>query len=89
MLGKLIKKDSHWFVEFELITLPLHYEDVTRLPFIGQLHGGGHMLENKILDFDIIEEETGFYHGGLQPMDQIGGKGIQETINQYAKLRSN
>jgi hypothetical protein len=64
--------------------LPLHIDDVLQLDD-AMLYPEGY-VESNLVEFEIIEEGTGIYYGGLQPLDNVGGKGVKESTNQYAKL---
>lgn len=61
----ILKKDKEgkWIVEFlQKLTnadtwvkeLPLHPDSVFKLKLVGQLHGGGHILENTEVEFEIV-----------------------------------
>jgi hypothetical protein len=64
--------------------LPLHIDDVLQLDD-AMLYPEGY-VESNLVEFEIIEEGTGIYYGGLQPLDNVGGKGVKESTNQYAKI---
>lgn len=66
--GLLFNKEGKWFVKYLkenklwgqkgtgiYVELPLHPDDVFKLLSIGKLHGGGHMLENEEVEFEIVE----------------------------------
>jgi hypothetical protein len=93
MKGKLITKEGKWFVylqvgkyeeEFMYKELPLHPDDVLQLDD-AMLYPEGYSYYN-LLKFEIIEKGTGIYFGGLQSLDTVGGKGVQESTIQYAKI---